>query len=125
MQDSAEICTLKNSHACCSTSKYAPSERQNSTTPLMISKRLVMVCVRQETSNTMFTILSLCLMSVNVLTALLLSRTWLIHVYFSSQYHDLFQITIFSFHYVLICPTENSRLTFSRSLMSAFTSHNN
>ena len=29
----------------------------------MISKRLVMVCVHQETSNTMFTILSLCLMS--------------------------------------------------------------
>ena len=102
MQDSAEICTLKNSHARCSTSKYAPSERQNSTTPLMISKRLVMVCVRQETSNTMFTILSLCLMSVNVVTTLLMSRTWLIHVNFSSQYHDLFQITIFSFHYVLM-----------------------
>ena len=46
MQDSAEICTLKNSHARCSTSKYAPSERQNSTTSLRNSKRLVMVCVR-------------------------------------------------------------------------------
>ena len=68
----------------------------------MISKRLVMVCVRQETSNTMFTILSLCLVSVNVLTALLMCRTWLIRVYFSSQYYDLFQITILSFHYVLI-----------------------
>ena len=56
MQDSAEICTLKNSHA-----------RQNSPTSLMISKRLVMVCVGQETSNAMFTILSLCLVSVNVL----------------------------------------------------------
>ena len=86
----------KNSHARCSTSKYAPSERQNSTTSLRNSKRLVMVCVRQETSNTMFTILSLCLMSVNVLTALLMSRTWVIHVKFSSQYHDLFQITIFT-----------------------------
>ena len=91
MQESAEICTLKNSHA-----------RQNGPTSLMISKRLVMVCVRQETSNTMFTILSLCLVSVNVLTALLMCRTWLIRVYFSSHYHDLFQITIFSFHYVLI-----------------------
>ena len=85
MQASAEICTLKNSHA-----------RQNSPTSLMISKRLVMVCVRQETSNTMFTILSLCLVSVNVLTALLMCRTWLIRVYFSSHYHDLFQITIFT-----------------------------
>ena len=113
MQDSAEICTLKNSHARCSTSKYAPSERQNSTTSLRNSKRLVMVCVRQETSNTMFTILSLCLMPVNVLTALLMSRTWVIHVKFSSQYHDLFQITIFSFRYVLIDPTQNSRLTFT------------
>ena len=71
MQESAEICTLKNSHA-----------RQNSPTSLMISKRLVKVCVRQETSNTMFTILSLCLVSVNVLTALLMCRTWLIRVYF-------------------------------------------
>ena len=113
VQDSAEICTLKNSHARCSTSKYAPSERQNSTTSLRNSKRLIMVCVRQETSNTMFTILSLCLMSVNVLTALLMSRTWVIHVKFSSQYHDLFQITIFSFPYVLIDPTQNSRLTFT------------
>ena len=34
----------------------------------MISKRLVMVCVRQVTSNTMFTILSLNFLSVNVLT---------------------------------------------------------
>ena len=113
MQDSAEICTLKNSHARCSTSKYAPWERQNITTSLMIFKRLVMVCVHQETSNTMFTILSLCLMSVNVLTALLMSRTWLLHVNFSSQHHDRFQITIFSFHYVLIDPTQNSRLTFT------------
>ena len=37
MQESAEICTLKNSHA-----------RQNNPTLLMISKRLVMVCVRQH-----------------------------------------------------------------------------
>ena len=37
----------------------------------MISKRLVMVCVRQETSNTMFTILSLNLLSVNVLTTII------------------------------------------------------
>ena len=73
MQESAEICTLKNSHA-----------RQNNPTSLMISKRLVMVCVRQETSNTMFTTLSLCIVSVNVLTALLMCRTWLIRVYFSS-----------------------------------------
>ena len=36
----------------------------------MISKRLVMVCVRQETSNTMFTILSLNFLSVNVLTTI-------------------------------------------------------
>ena len=44
------------------------------TTPrrlIMISKRLVMVCVRQETSNTMFTILSLNLVSVNVLTTII------------------------------------------------------
>ena len=60
MQDSAEICTLKNSHA-----------RQNNPTSLMISKRLVMVCVRQETSNTVFTILSLNLVSVNVLTTII------------------------------------------------------
>ena len=40
-------------------------------TSLMISKRLVMVCVRQETSNTMFTILSLNLLSVNVLTTII------------------------------------------------------
>ena len=94
VQESAEICTLKHSHA-----------QQNSPTSLMISKRLVMVCVRQENSNTMFTILSLCLLSVNVLTALLMCRTWLIYVYFSSQKHDVFEITIFSFHYVLIWPT--------------------
>ena len=37
----------------------------------MISKRLVMVCVRQETSNTMFTVLSLDLVSVNVLTTII------------------------------------------------------
>ena len=37
----------------------------------MISKRLVMVCVHQETSNTMFTILSLNLLSVNVLTTII------------------------------------------------------
>ena len=37
----------------------------------MISKRLVMVCVRQETSNTMFTILSLNFLSVNVLTTII------------------------------------------------------
>ena len=83
----------KKRHARCSTSKYAPSERQNSTTSLRNSKRLVMVCVRQETSNTMFTILSLCLMSVNVLTALLMSRTWVIHVKFSSQCHDLIRLS--------------------------------
>ena len=86
---------------------------KNSPTSLMISKRLVMVCVRQETSNTMFTVLSLCLVSVNVLTALLMCRTGLIRVYFSSQYHDLFQITIFSFHYVLMGTTQNNRLTFT------------
>ena len=60
MQESAEICTLKNSHA-----------RQNNPTSLMISKRLVMVCVRQETSNSMFTILSLNLVSINVLTTII------------------------------------------------------
>ena len=60
MQESAQICTLKNSHA-----------RQNNPTSLMISKRLVMVCVRQETSNTMFTILSLNLLSVNILTTII------------------------------------------------------
>ena len=37
----------------------------------MISKRFVMVCVRQETSNTMFTVLSLNLVSVNVLTTII------------------------------------------------------
>ena len=37
----------------------------------MISKRPVMVCVRQETSNTMFTILSLNFLSVNVLTTII------------------------------------------------------
>ena len=37
----------------------------------MISKRRVMVCVRQETSNTMFTILSLNFLSVNVLTTII------------------------------------------------------
>ena len=37
----------------------------------MISKRLVMVCVRQETSNTVFTILSLNFLSVNVLTTII------------------------------------------------------
>ena len=37
----------------------------------MISKRLVMVCVRQETSNIMFTILSLNLVSVNVLNTII------------------------------------------------------
>ena len=37
----------------------------------MISKRLVMVCARQVTSNTMFTILSLNLVSVNVLTTII------------------------------------------------------
>ena len=60
MQESAEIWTLKNSHA-----------RQNNPTSLMISKRLVTVCVRQETSNTMFTILSLNFLSVNVLTTII------------------------------------------------------
>ena len=60
VQESAEICTLKNSHA-----------RQNNPTSLTISKRLVMVCVRQETLNTMFTILSLNLVSVNVLTTII------------------------------------------------------
>ena len=40
-------------------------------TSLMISKRLVMVCVRQETSNAMFTILSLNFLSVNVLTTII------------------------------------------------------
>ena len=51
---------LKNSHA-----------RQNNPTSLIISKRLVMVCVRQETSNTMFTLLSLNLLSLNVLTTII------------------------------------------------------
>ena len=37
----------------------------------MISKRPVMVCVRQETSNTMFTILSLNFLSSNVLTTII------------------------------------------------------
>ena len=37
----------------------------------MISKRLVMVCVRQETSNTMFTILSLNFLLVTVLTTII------------------------------------------------------
>ena len=37
----------------------------------MISKRLVMVCVHQETSNTMFTVLSLNLLSVAVLTTII------------------------------------------------------
>ena len=37
----------------------------------MISRRLVMAGVRQETSNTMFTILSLNLVSVNVLTTII------------------------------------------------------
>ena len=37
----------------------------------MISKSLVIVCLRQETSNTMFTILSLNLVSVNVLTTII------------------------------------------------------
>ena len=43
------------------------------TTPrrLWSSKRHIMVCVRQETSNTMFTILSLNLVSVNVLTTII------------------------------------------------------
>ena len=42
------------------------------TTPrhLWSSKRLIMVCVRQETSNTMFTVLSLNLASGNVLTTI-------------------------------------------------------
>ena len=60
MQKSAEVCTLKNSHA-----------RQNNLTSLMICKRLVMVCARQETSNTMFTILSLKFLSVNVLITII------------------------------------------------------
>ena len=43
------------------------------TTPrrLWSSKRLIMVCVHQETSNTMFTILSLNLVSVNALTTVI------------------------------------------------------
>ena len=88
VQESAEICTLKNSHV-----------RQNNPTSLMISKRLVMVCVRQETSNTMFTILSLNLVSVNVLTTIINvpymadSRLFFIAVLRSFRnYHSLFSL---------------------------------
>ena len=91
MQESAEICTLKNSHA-----------RQNNPTSLMISKRLVMVYVGQETSNTMFTILSLNLVSVNVLTTIINVPYMADSRFFFIAVTHLFEITILSFHYVLI-----------------------
>ena len=71
----------------------------------MISKRRVMVCVRQETSNTMFTILSLNLLSFIVLTTIINVPYMADSRLFFIAVTRCFEITILSFHYVLIWPT--------------------